>query len=197
MRLTRDDRDGWRRPALAALGLVLAVLSAPSPAAKAEPGPTEVTVLALRGYDPVSYFLPEGPRPGSSHFEVLWGGRIWRFASQANRAVFRRDPDVYAPRLGGFDAAGILDRRLVEADPAVFAVLGERLYLFRNDGRRARFVAEPALARSAEAIWPGLGTLLDDPGEFGVVPAPPKPSEVPRSKADRGPPGRPLRGAPR
>ncbi len=197
MRLTRDDRGGWRRPALATLGLVLALLSAPPPAATAEPRPIEVTVLALRGYDPVSYFLPEGPRPGSAQFEVPWGGRIWRFASEANRAVFRRDPDVYAPRLGGFDAAGILDRRLVEADPAVFAVIGERLYLFRNDGRRSRFVAEPALARSAEAIWPGLRTLLDDPGEFGMVQAPPKPGEASRSKPDRAPPGRPLRGEPR
>jgi hypothetical protein len=173
MRLTGDDRGGSRRfrPAvLAALGLILAGPGGPPVPARSEPGATQVTVLGLRGYDPVSYFLPEGPQPGSARFEEPWGGRIWRFASEANRAVFQRDPDIYAPRLGGFDAAGILDRRLVDADPAVFAILGERLYLFRNGERRGRFLAEPALAGSAEAIWPGLRSLLDDPGETGAGP---------------------------
>lgn len=119
--------------------------------------------LALNGYDPVSYFLPDGPQPGSARFEEEWGGRVWRFALEADRTAFRRDPDVYAPRLGGYDAAAILDRRLADADPAVFAILDGRLYLFRDAERRARFVADPALARKAEAIWPTLGRLLEDP----------------------------------
>ena len=119
-------------------------------------------LLGLSGFDPVSYFLPQGPRPGLAAFEVADGGRTWRFASAANRAAFQRDPAVYAPRLGGYDPVGILDGRLVEADPLVFAVIDERLYLFRNAGRRDRVVAEPGLAAQAEASWPALRRLTDE-----------------------------------
>lgn len=165
MGLMGDESGGTRRALLRGVSLAVAGFLAPGAGARGEPAATRVTVLALRGYDPVSYFLPEGPRPGSPLFETEWGDRVWRFASEANRAAFRRDPEVYAPRLGGFDAAGILDRRLADADPAVFAVIGERLYLFRDGQRRGRFLADPALAASAEAIWPGLSGLLDDPAE--------------------------------
>ena len=154
--------------------LLAAMLSAGVPAT-AEPGTgrlelpgpelPRLELLGLRGFDPVSYFLDAGPQSGSDRFELSWGGRVWRFASGANRAAFAEDPVVYAPRLSGYDAAGVLDGRVVDADPAVFAVIGERLYLFRDAERRARFLADPSLARTAEARWPTLRGLLDDPGE--------------------------------
>lgn len=165
MRLTRGDRDRSWQSATVAFSLAGAILAAAVQPEQvlAQPVATEVTVLGLQGYDPVTYFLPEGPRAGVPQFEASWEGRVWRFANEANRAVFRRDPGVYAPRLGGFDAAGVLDRRLVDANPVIFAILDQRLYLFRDDDRRARFLAQPALAASAEAIWPRLRGLLDDP----------------------------------
>ncbi|MCJ2125835.1 YHS domain-containing (seleno)protein [Methylobacterium sp. J-077] len=131
--------------------------------AVAEPAAAAIELLALEGFDPVSYFLKDGPLAGAARFELSWGGKVWRFASGADRAAFRDNPEVYAPRLGGFDAAGILDGRLVDADPLVFAVIGERVYLFRDPERRARFLAEPDLVRQAEAAWPGLQGQLDMP----------------------------------
>lgn len=136
--------------------LALVGLAAPAPAEVPSAGR-----LGLAGFDPVSYFLPEGPRAGLARYELPGRGRTWRFASAANRAAFARDPDVYAPRLGGYDAAGILDGRLADADPLVFAVIAGRLYLFRDAERRARVVADPALADRAEALWPGLRRLTD------------------------------------
>lgn len=127
------------------------------------PSRTRIELLTLNGFDPVSYFLEGGPEAGTARFELSWDGRVWRFSSGANREAFRDDPPAYAPRLGGYDAAGILEGRLVDADPLVFAVIGERLYLFRNSERRARFLAEPGLARQAEAAWPGLRALQDVP----------------------------------
>lgn len=164
MRLTGHDRDGSRRGGSARRAVLIALALACAPnAVRAAPEPTRIVVLALRGFDPISYFTPEGPQPGNARFETVWNGSAWRFASEANRAVFQRDPGVYAPRLGGYDAAGILDRRLVDADPTVFAIFGDRLYLFRDEERRARFVADPALTKTAEGIWPELVPLLDDP----------------------------------
>ncbi|WP_375463205.1 YHS domain-containing (seleno)protein [uncultured Methylobacterium sp.] len=146
MWLTRRD--------LPLLGLI--GLADPSAAGPILPG-----ALALSGFDPVSCFLPDGPRAGLPRFELAHRGRTWRFASAANRAAFVREPETYAPRLGGHDAAGILDGRLVDADPLVFAVIAGRLYLFRDAGRRARFLADAALVDRAEALWPGLRRLTE------------------------------------
>ncbi|MGH1570290.1 YHS domain-containing (seleno)protein [Methylobacterium sp. P31] len=164
MWLTRPDpaAAALRKPRRARAALLVAVLGFARPAG-AEPAGAQIALLTLNGFDPVSYFLEGGPRAGIARFELSWGGRVWRFASGANREAFRDDPTVYAPRLGGYDAAGILEGRLVDADPLVFAVIGDRLYLFRDAARRARFVADPALAGEAEAAWPGLRDQQDVP----------------------------------
>jgi hypothetical protein len=133
---------------------------------RAEQGPREppgerAAVLALRGFDAVSYFLPGGPLPGSERFELPWRGWAWRFAGAANRAAFAAAPEIYAPRLAGHDPVGVLDGRLVDADPLVFALLKGRLYLFRDAERRARLVADPDLADRAEARWPDLARLTE------------------------------------
>jgi YHS domain-containing protein len=151
-----------RGPRLAVAALLIAVLGCSRPAG-AEPARAQIALLTLNGFDPVSYFLEGGPQAGTARFELSWGGRVWRFASSANREAFRDDPAVYAPRLGGYDAAGILEGRLVDADPLVFAVIGDRLYLFRDGARRARFLADPGLAGQAEAAWPGLRDQQDGP----------------------------------
>jgi YHS domain-containing protein len=154
-------RSSLRAVVAPALALAATLMAAGLPAA--ESGMATIELLALKGFDPVSYFLKDGPRAGAARFELSWGGRVWRFASRADRAAFQDNPEVYAPRLGGFDAAGILDGRLVDADPLVFAVIDERLYLFRDAERRARFLADPELVRQAEAAWPGLQDQLDLP----------------------------------
>ncbi|WP_245516423.1 YHS domain-containing (seleno)protein [Methylobacterium segetis] len=119
--------------------------------------------LALHGYDAVSYFLPGGPVAGLPAHEVAWAGRSWRFAKGANREAFRRDPEIYAPRLGGHDPVGVAQGRIVDADPLVFAILDARLYLFRDAQRRARALAEPEILGRAEAGWPALRPLIEDP----------------------------------
>lgn len=123
--------------------------------------------LALRGFDAVSYFFEggQGPVPGRSQFELGWNARAWRFASAANREAFRRNPDIYAPRLRGFDPAGILEGRLVDADPLIYAVLprvsGTGLYLFRNAANRARIAEHASLVVEAESRWPALASITD------------------------------------
>lgn len=109
--------------------------------------------VALGGYDPVSYFLPEGPRPGKADHEFLWGGVAWRFSSEANRAAFEAAPRAFSPRFGGYDAEAVSRGRIVDARPELFVVKDGRLYLFRNDANRARFLADPAVAGRGEEAW--------------------------------------------
>ena len=84
--------------------------------------------FGLRGFDPVSYFLSPMPLPGREGVELIWRGVAWRFASEANREAFARDPEVYAPRIGGYDAGAAAEGRLVAADPTLFAIRDGRLY---------------------------------------------------------------------
>jgi hypothetical protein len=148
------------------LWLALAILAASAPASRPHASPVvglademaadPLTGLALDGFDPVSFHLGPAPRPGRADLDHLWGGAAWRFASEANRAAFLRDPWAYAPRLGGHDADAASRGVLVDADPTVFLVRDGRLYLFRTPEGRARFASEPALAEAAEGRWRDL-----------------------------------------
>ena len=122
----------------------------------------ELTGLGLRGFDAVSYFFG-APRAGEEGFELLWSGVVWRFANESNREAFRRDPKVYAPRLGGYDPVAVAEGALAAADPALFLVRRDRLYLFRSEANRSRFLAEPAIEQKAEARWPELSRGLVRP----------------------------------
>jgi hypothetical protein len=157
----------------AALGLVTLIGAAT--AGRADPlpalpviGATELIVadertgLAVRGFDAVSYFLG-APRAGEEGIELLWGGVVWRFANEANREAFRRNPQVYAARLGGYDPTAAAEGALVAANPALFLVRRDRLYLFRSEANRSRFLAEPAIEQKAEARWPELSRGLVRP----------------------------------
>ena len=154
---------------------VLASIAAFGPACGASPslppviGAAEIfdgddlSGLGLRGFDPVSYFLGDGPKPGRSDMEVVWSGRAWRFAGPANRDAFLRGPAAYAPRIGGYDAEAAARGLVVGADPSLFVVREERLYLFRTPESRARFLSTADLADQAEARWPALQRSLVHP----------------------------------
>jgi YHS domain-containing protein len=119
--------------------------------------------LALRGFDPVSYFEHGAPVPGRAEFDTIWAGAAWRFASEANREAFRRNPAAFAPRLGGYDPVAMADERVVPADPSVFTVEDGRLYLFRDVATRDRVLADPSMLQRAEARWPRLRRGLVQP----------------------------------
>lgn len=118
------------------------------------------TGVALSGFDPVAYFLNDTAVPGLPAYELVHEGAVWRFANAANRDAFREAPQVYTPRFGGFDASGIAEGRVVDADPHRFAVIGSQLYFFRSDESRRRFLAEAALRKKAQERWPSVTTLV-------------------------------------
>ena len=54
--------------------------------------------LALRGYDPVSYFTDDAPNLGSSEYSVSHEGAIYWFTSAQHRDAFLGAPDDYLPQ---------------------------------------------------------------------------------------------------
>ena len=93
------------------------------------------TGLALSGYDPVAFFTDSRALTGSAEIELRHDGVIWRFRNVGNRAAFAGRPDVYMPHYGGYDPVGIARGVAVAGNPLVWAILGERLFLFYD--RRA------------------------------------------------------------
>ena len=58
--------------------------------------------IAIKGYDPVAYFVEGRAIKGKKQFEFKWQDAKWRFANQKNLEMFSGDPDKYAPRYGGY-----------------------------------------------------------------------------------------------
>jgi YHS domain-containing protein len=120
----------------------------------------ELTGLALSGLDPITFFLPGGPKPGRAERQVVWAGVAWRFSSEANKAAFLGSPDTFAPRIGGYDALAASQERIVNATPAFHVVQDGRLYLFRSEDSRARFLADATILPRSEEAWPNLRAKL-------------------------------------
>lgn len=116
--------------------------------------------LALHGYDPVAYQAEGRALAGRAEHELSHRGRAWRFATAANREAFREAPETYEPAFAGFDPLAVTQGRAVESDPRRFAVLGSRLFLFRSEESRRRFLAGPSLLASAEASWPEVSRQI-------------------------------------
>jgi hypothetical protein len=113
------------------------------------------TGLAIDGFDPVSYFVGGIPKVGRAALELQSGGAIWRFRNQGNRAAFAAAPDVYRPRFGGHDPMAVARGVATPGHPALWLIVGKRLYLFYDARSRKAFAKDPAAAiEVAERHWP-------------------------------------------
>ena len=113
--------------ALAALAISVA-LPAAALAAGFDVNATN-TDLALRGYDPVSYFTDGAPTPGEIDITAEHQGAIYRFASAEHKAMFEADPAKYAPQYGGYCAFGLAQGYKFDGDPQVWKIVDDKLYL--------------------------------------------------------------------
>lgn len=135
-----------------------------------------LTGVAIEGFDPVSYFTDAEPRPGVPEYTAEWGGVPWYFANAANRDVFVRNPEIYAPQFGGHCATSLARGYLSDGKPRLFLIRKLKLYFFYSVANREAFlVSERALTSSAVKNWPGLertlvgeeGRVVDALGERG------------------------------
>lgn len=138
-----------------------------------------LTGVAIEGYDPITYFTEPEPQPGSPDHEYYWGGVPWYFISEANRDVFMRAPEIYAPQFGGHCAMSLARGYLSDGQPRLYAIEKMKLYLFYSTANREAFLAssEDAIAR-AELGWPELSKELLGPKVQVAEPAPEPPAEA-------------------
>lgn len=120
-----------------------------------------LTGLAIGGMDPVSYFTEDTPVPGKREHEFAWMGVPWLFATAANRDVFSRHPEIYAPQYGGHGAMSMARGFVSDADPLIFTVFKQRLYLFYSAANREAFLLAPdAAALRGQEHWQVLSKTL-------------------------------------
>jgi len=110
--------------------------------------------VALEGYDPVSYFTEAEPQVGVPDYEYVWHGVPWYFVSAANRDVFIRTPDIYAPQFGGHCVTSLSRGFLSDGKPRLFLIEKMKLYLFYSLANREAFLAGGTrTVATANANW--------------------------------------------
>jgi YHS domain-containing protein len=139
------------------LAAALAAALLPLSAAALDPVHQSWRGIAIDGTDPVAYFAEGKPTPGSAEFEQQWNGATWRFASAANRDLFRADPERYAPQYGGYCAWAVGHGYTASSDPEAWSIVDGKLYLNYSRDVQAQWAPEKQeWIRAGDENWPKL-----------------------------------------
>jgi YHS domain-containing protein len=86
---------------------------------------------AISGFDTVAFFTAQRALKGKAEFTAGWAGAKWLFVSADNLALFKADPEKYAPQYGGH-CAWCVSERCICGRPAngAFEIIEGKLYLF-------------------------------------------------------------------
>ena len=87
--------------------------------------------LALRGYDPVSYFTDNKAILGTPEYKHEYLGVTYYFSSVKNQNLFEADPKKYEPQYGGWCAYALIKQpKKMDTNPKSFKIINGKLYLF-------------------------------------------------------------------
>jgi YHS domain-containing protein len=112
---------------------------------------------AIRGYDPVAYFTVGKPTRGSDQFSFEWNGGTFKFASAENLALFKADPEKYAPQYGGYCAYAVSEGYTASTVAEAWTIVDDRLYLNYSPGVMKRWAKDiPGRVAAADKNWPGV-----------------------------------------
>lgn len=113
--------------------------------------------VAIKGYDPVAYFVEGRARKGSPDVAYSWLGAEWHFTSRENRTLFETNPISYAPQYGGYCADGVAYGALTaNIDPEAFAIVDGKLYLNYDPLAKREIEEIPGQIDRADANWPDV-----------------------------------------
>ena len=117
--------------------------------------------LAIKGYDPVAYFVQNKGVKGKKELAVSYLGILYYFSSEANKEAFKAAPFKYEPEYGGWCAYAMgQNGEKVTIDPETFKILNGRLYLFYNryftNTLKDWNKNEATLKKNADINWPKL-----------------------------------------
>lgn len=121
-----------KRSILWHFAVALALASLPGAASLAQDSSASPPVV-LSGYDPVAYFTEKRPVEGKSAITYDWDEGRYRFASTRHREMFVSSPDRFVPQFDGWCAAGVSRGMKVKADPKIWRIVDDKLYVFSRE----------------------------------------------------------------
>lgn len=150
--------------------LCVAILSAGLVACAAKPGQISQTEpvsainqtdnIAVKGHDPVAYFVDGKPVPGHEALTYEWQGTTYRFASAENRQRFIKAPKDYAPQYGGYCAFAMSRGHIADISPEVWSIVDGKLYLNNNSFAHSLWKEDiPGNIAAADKNWPLMPKL--------------------------------------
>jgi YHS domain-containing protein len=118
---------------------------------------TSAEGLAIKGYDPVAYFTDIKPTMGRPEFKYVWKGAEWRFDSSDHLEMFKKDPEKYAPRYGGYCAYAVSQGKTADIDPDAWTISEGKLYLnLDKDVQKLWEKNMQEYIRKADENWPRM-----------------------------------------
>ena len=114
--------------------------------------------VAIKGYDPVSYFTMNRAMKGKKEFSISYLGVNYHFASAEDRDIFKDNPGKFEPQFGGWCAYAMgKEGAKVEVDPETFKIINGKLFLFYNrlfnNTLKSWNLDEPNLHAQADINW--------------------------------------------
>ena len=143
---------------LIGLAIIASTLWAFSPAYAVSPiNTTWLGGVAVKGYDPVAYFVEGKPVKGSGKYEHKWMGAKWHFSSAENRDLFAKNPEKYAPQYGGYCAYAVSQGAVADIDPTAWKIVNGKLYLNLSHAVARIWRKDiPGYIALADKNWPKL-----------------------------------------
>lgn len=112
--------------------------------------------IALKGYDPVSYFPEGGARPqiGKRELRLDYMGVTYYFSSPENLDLFAQNSEKYEPTYGGWCAYAMASGSKVDIQPTIFTLNGNRLHFFVSRRAKQNFDSDVVGHETrADAFW--------------------------------------------
>jgi hypothetical protein len=144
----------FRQIGIIVIFIFSAVFFACTKSAAIDPINTTSDGLAIKGYDPVAYFLEKRPVKGNEKFTYTWMDAQWLFSSIENRESF---PDTYAPKYGGYCAYAVSQGTTADIDPEAWSIVDGKLYLNLNKKIQSHWTDNmTAFIKKADENWPAI-----------------------------------------
>ena len=87
------------------------------------------SMVAVQGYDVVTYQTDGKPQQGNGNHLTTHKGVTYIFVNEANKKMFESNPDKYLPAYGGYCAYGVAVGKKFVGDPEIWEVVDGKLYL--------------------------------------------------------------------
>ncbi|PYI84131.1 MAG: hypothetical protein DME26_13725 [Verrucomicrobia bacterium] len=113
--------------------------------------------VALKGYDPVSYFADGKPAKGNPKIEATFNGALYHFVSLEHREIFEKAPTKYAPAYGGYCGYAASIGKVRPADPLLWSIVDGQLIVQHTKGA-VELWEKDVIGNKAKAdkFWPRL-----------------------------------------